>query len=42
MSCGLNAMASQMIDLTRVNSNYEVDELIDFNVNQGSLYYKVN
>ena len=38
----LNVMASQMIELTRVNSSIEVEELIDFNVNQGSLDYKIN
>ena len=42
MSCRLNTMASQMIELARSNSNNEVKELIDFNVNQGSLDYKVN
>ena len=35
-------MASQIIELARANSNKEVEELIDFNVNQGSLDYKVN
>ena len=35
-------MVSQMIELARSNSNNEVKELIDFNVNQGSLDYKVN
>ena len=34
-------MASQMIQLARANSN-EVEELIDFNMNKGSLDYKVN
>ena len=38
----LNAMASQMIELARANSNNEVEELIDFNVSQGSLDCKVN
>ena len=31
-----------MIELARENSNNEVKELIDFNVNQGILDYKVN
>ena len=35
-------MASQMIELARANSNKEVEEPIDFNVNQRSLDYKVN
>ena len=42
MSYRLNAMASQMTELVRVNSNNEVEELIDLNVNQGSLDYKIN
>ena len=35
-------MPSQMIELARANRNNEVEELIDFNVNQVSLNYKVN
>ena len=31
-----------MIELARANSNNEVEEMIDFNMNQGSLDYKVN
>ena len=31
-----------MIELARENSNNEVKELIDVNVNQGILDYKVN
>ena len=42
MSYRLNAIASQMIELTRANNNSKVEELIDFNVNQGSLDYKDN
>ena len=42
MSYRLNAMASQMTELVRANSNNEVEELIDLNVNQGSLDYKIN
>ena len=38
----LNAIPSQMIELSKVNSRNEVKELIDFNVNQGSRNYKVN
>ena len=39
----LNAMASQMITVSkRANSNNEREELIYFNINQGSLDYKVN
>ena len=34
-------MTSLMIELARVNSNNEVEELTDFNVNRGSLDYKV-
>ena len=42
MSYRLNAIASQVIELTRANNNSKVEELIDFNVNQGSLDYKDN
>ena len=42
MSYRLNVMASQMIELIRANNNSKVEELIDFNVNQGSLDYKDN
>ena len=42
MSYRLNAMASQMTELVRANNNNEVEELIDLNVNQGSLDYKIN
>ena len=42
MSYRLNAMASQLTELVRANSNNEVEELIDLNVNQGSLDYKIN
>ena len=42
MSYRLNAMASQMTELVRANSNNEVEELIDLNMNQGSLDYKIN
>ena len=42
MSYRLNAMACQMTELVRANSNSEVEELIDLNVNQGSLDYKIN
>ena len=38
----LNAMTSQMIELANLNSDNEVEELIDFHVNEGSLDYKVN
>ena len=41
-SCRLNTMASQMIELARANSNNEMEEQIDFNVNWGSLDYNVN
>ena len=38
----LNTMTSQMIELANLNSDNEVEELIDFHVNKRSLDYKVN
>ena len=38
----LNSIPSRMIELSKVNRSNEVKELIDFNVNKGSLDYKVN
>ena len=38
----LNTMTSHMIELANLNSDNEVEELIDFHVNERSLDYKVN